>query len=109
MDSSADSLPAAALFKCGCGTSLHSKADFKAHSSLKHNGFYVEGGSHYVCKFTEVVLPALPSTKATKKMDKPKEKANAIKKENPNKRGRPKMSQDNLPSSKRAKSLPLLA
>lgn len=41
MDSTADSAPPAALFKCGCGTSLHSKADFKAHSSLKHNGQYV--------------------------------------------------------------------
>lgn len=41
MDNTADSPPPAALFKCGCGTSLHSKADFKAHSSLKHNGQYV--------------------------------------------------------------------
>lgn len=94
MDSTTSSPPPAPLFRCGCGTSLPSKAEFKAHSSLKHNGEYVQGGSHYLCKFTEVVLPALQCPKATRKTEKLKEKANATKKENSNKRGRPRLSQD---------------
>ena len=43
---------------CGCGVAFANRKAFKEHSLLDHEGHHITGSSHFLSKFTRVVLPA---------------------------------------------------
>ena len=43
---------------CGCGEAFTNHGAFKEHSLLDHQGQHIDGSSHFLSKFTLVVLPA---------------------------------------------------
>lgn len=42
---------------CGCGEAFANHKAFTVHSLLDHQGLHVDGSSHFLSKFTLVVLP----------------------------------------------------
>lgn len=43
---------------CGCGEAFADRNAFREHSLLDHEGQYIAGSSHFLSKFSLVVLPA---------------------------------------------------
>jgi hypothetical protein len=48
-----------AAYTCGCGKKFNKNHLFKDHILSFHNSYTFEGSSHFITKFTEIVLPVL--------------------------------------------------